>query len=169
MNNKEGNPLKQVFSLKLLALYALEKEISKIYKKMGKAALAAPLQKAVSPFSTEIDAHQQRLKLIIEIESIKPAQYKDLIKDQFPDFVSNPALVKFSKGDQRDLDIILNAMLIQQYKIAIYEFLYVTTIELKSEQSSILLDQIIKDNKNTYGWLVQLLQNSASPVLNLVE
>jgi len=168
MNNKEISPLKQLFSLKLVALYTLEKEISKIYKKMGKAALTAPLQKAVSPFSTETEAHQQRLKLIMEIESIKPAQFKDLVKDQFPDFVSNPSLIKFSKGDQRDIDIILNAMLIQHYKIAIYEFLHVTSIELKSEQSSTLLDQIIKDNKNTYGWLLQLLQNSASPALNQV-
>lgn len=166
MNPKEITPLKQLFSLKLIAISAVEKEISKIYKKMNKAAIAAPLQKAVSPYSTDIEAHQQRLKLIMKVESIKPAQFKTLIKNQLPDFISNASLSTFSKGDQRDPDIILNAMLIQNYKIAIYEFLYVTSIELKSEQSAILLDQIIRDNKNTYGWLLQLLQNSASPVLN---
>ena len=163
---EQSNVLNNQFSSKMAELYDIEKRSVKLYQKMAKAAYTTELQTALSPSSTESRAHLQRLKLIMESQHIKPIKTNDLQNNPFPDLVISTSVNKRKKDMRNDSTIIFNVMVIQKYKEAIYDFLYLSSIALQIEQPSSLLAQCITDHKNTYAWLTQILQNIVNPEIN---
>jgi len=53
--------------------------------------------------------------------------------------------------------------LIQHYKIASYSVLQPIAVELGLEQASMLLEQCLRDEKNTAAYLNQIAQNITNP------
>lgn len=160
---EQKKALNELFNSRLSEIYEVEKKCQKVYKKLAKAAYISELRTAVSPLSTEIEIHLERLKLIMKLQQIKPGKLKDDKKYPFPDLTIISSVTRRKKHIRHDSDIILNTMVIQNYKIAVYEFLYSTSLELKLEQSTMLLEQCIKEDKNTYSWLLQILNNIVNP------
>lgn len=153
----------ELFNSRLSELYEVEKKCQKVYKRLLKAIYTSELRTAVSPSSTELETHLERLKLIMKLQQIKSGKLKDDKKYPFPDLTIISSLTSRKKSIRHDADIILNTMVIQNYKIAVYDFLHSASLELKLEQPAILLEQCIKDNKNTYAWLLQILNNIVNP------
>lgn len=155
----KSTTLHELFNSRLTELYEVEKKCRKVYQKLAKSAYTSELQNAISPSSTEIEAHLDRMKLIMELQSIKSKQLKEEKKYPFPDIVILSTLSGRKKNIRHDADIILNVSVVQNYKIAIYDFLYRTALSMGLEQQTALLEQCITENKNTYAWLQQILTN----------
>jgi ferritin-like metal-binding protein YciE len=153
---KSANSLPlQKFINTLSIVEKLETLVNKIYKKMETAAFTPELAKCLSPVSTDYEQHLKRIGLIKQSFKQKPD-----LKDNEP----KPFSIKLIKQSaEQDLDIIANALKLQNEKLAYYEFLYPLASALEMPQQAELLEQTITDNRNTNTWLRQIMQNIIVP------
>lgn len=155
-NSANTTPLQQQFTTLLSSVQVLEKKTAKIFEKMAKAAYTPELTKCLSPISTDIEKHIERINLIIKSCRIQ------LPKVNKP-MVTNERLGKPTA--EQDLKIIAEALKFQHLKLAYYEFLHPVAAAEGMNIEATLIEQTISDQRNTNTWLRQIVQNILAPVL----
>ncbi len=152
------NPIFEKFAESLANLHSHEKKLIAIYAKLEKAAHTPELSKCLSPVSTDNVQHLKRLALIKMSISLKSR-----IK---PEMVNQP-LIKIKKpSSHQDLDLVEYALILQNQKLAYYEFLHPIAVALALQKEAELIEQSISDNRNTNTWLRQIIQNILVPNFN---
>lgn len=146
---------KQEFINRLEEITKFEKQLAKVYQKMAKAAHTIELAQCLSPTATENPLHLKRLDLIRRATKGKPAAGVD-IRPITP--------MKFKMASiQQDLEIAYHALIFQNEKLALYEFLHAVAQGMLLENEAGLIEQTITDYRNTNAWLHQIIQNIIVP------
>jgi ferritin-like metal-binding protein YciE len=155
--------LMNFFLTGLMDLYLAEKKFVKSFIALSIAAYTDELRSALNSPSTEAETHQERLMLVLDSLKAKPgkreckivtalvAKARDLIKKNEPGTV------------MRDAAISYVAQHIEHYKIASYTVLLELSKELNLEQASVLLEQCLKEERDTAAYLSQIAGNIINP------
>jgi ferritin-like metal-binding protein YciE len=147
----------------LIDLYLAENKFVKSFIALSIASYTDELRSALDSPSTEAETHLERLTLILNSLEVKPgkreckivtalvAKARDLIKKNEPGTV------------MRDAAIIYVAQHIEHYKIASYTVLLELSKELNLEQASVILEQCLKEERDTAAYLSQIAGNIINP------
>jgi ferritin-like metal-binding protein YciE len=159
----EQKGLMDFFLTGLVDLYLAEKKFVKSFIALSIASYTDELRSALNSPSTEAETHMERLTIILESLKAKPgkreckivtalvAKARDLIKKNEPGTI------------MRDTAIIYVVQHIEHYKIASYTVLLELSKELKLEQASVMLEQCLKEERDTAAYLSQIAGNIINP------
>ncbi|TDQ08210.1 DUF892 family protein [Pedobacter metabolipauper] len=158
--------LTEVFNKLLAERFAAEKKYIKSFTEMSDAVLTDELHKALSPEQTDQENHLSRLSLILESQKLKAGRITAVIDDELLKMSTEVCGFMKQKSIMKDIQILHCVQVIEQIKITNYDALYQIALELKLEQAAELLEQTLKDNKNTQAYLSQIAQNIIYPAAN---
>ncbi len=163
---QSSSTLPDFFSELLQDVYHAEKILEKCFTALSIAAFTDELKSALAAPSTESAAHLDRLKLIFDLQKIKPGKKDNDIITALT--AKAYELIKKNEAGTagRDAGIIYAAQLMEHYKLASYQVLHTMAIELKLDQEAALLDQCLAEEKNTSAYLSQIAQNIVHPLAN---
>ncbi|SDL40551.1 DUF892 family protein [Pedobacter antarcticus] len=155
--------LSAVYSQRLAALMDREKKYLKCFRDMSAAAFTDELKTALSPSSTEMDQHIERLKQCMTRQKIKGANTNDILTDTLLKLCADLIKPKKKSSRARDIDILEYGQLIFQLKVSAYQSLHLMALTLQQDEDAILLEQCSKDNQNSNSYLLQISGNIIYP------
>lgn len=162
MNQSPLN-LSTVYIQQLTTLMAAEKKYLKCFLRMSAAAFTDELKTALSPSSTEMDQHIERLKQCIATQKTKGTKTNDSLTNTLVKLVSDLLKPRIKPSRDRDFEILKYSQSILQLKVSGYQSLQLMAIALQQNQDAILLEQCSKDNQNSYSYLLQISANIVYP------
>jgi len=165
----EQTGLMNFFLIGLIDLYLAEKKFVKCFIALSIASYTDELRTALNSPSTEAETHLERLKLILDSLKAKAGKRECKIVTAMVDKARE--LIKKNEPEtvMRDAAIIYTAQHIEHYKIASYTVLLELSRELKLEQASVLLEQCLKEEKDTAAYLSQIAGNIINPAAASLE
>ncbi|WP_316810665.1 DUF892 family protein [Pedobacter heparinus] len=155
--------LNEIFQASITELCATEKKYLKVYEQLARAAMTPEISAALSPERTDLEQHTSRLTMIIEQEKLKASRIVNPVHEQLIDMSKDKSGFVKQKSLMKDIQILHWAKLITQVKINDYESLHSAALALKLDKATILLEQCVKDEANTYAYLLQIGRNIIYP------
>lgn len=157
--------LNEIISKKIAELYLAEKKYIRAYAQLAATVYTDELKAALAPSGTEIESHISRLKQILDLFKQKPIKTYNPADEKLLELLKLATRPKNKASVLRDIDILQTAKMIIHAKIACYESLYLMTTAQDIVHVPMLLEQSLKDNRNTAGYLSQIEQNIIYPQL----
>lgn len=155
--------LPAVYSRRLAALMAAEKKYLKCFLRLSAAAFTDELKTGLSPSSTEMDQHIERLKQCMARQKIKASSANDSLTDTLLKLVSDLLKPRKNPSRDRDIEILEYSQTILQLKVSGYQSLYLMAVALAQNEDAVLLEQCSKDNQNSHSYLLQISGNIIYP------
>jgi ferritin-like metal-binding protein YciE len=151
--------LKELYLEQLNKLHSAEKKFLPLYVRLNKAANTDELKKVFAPSETSVEAHLERFAMLLKSHTVKPSV---VIGDdvQFILEQSAPVLkLKVKDPMEKEVRLIEFSALLYQVTISRYDQLLQMAKALELEIDTSLLEQSSAENKNNYGYLMQLAGN----------
>lgn len=155
--------LMDFFLLGLTDLYLAEKKFVKSFIALSIASYTDELRTALNSPSTEAETHLERLKLILDSLETKPGKRECNIVSALVEKARDLIKKNEPETPMRDAAIIYAAQHIEHYKIASYTVMLELSKELNLGQASHLLEQCLKEEKDTAAYLSQIAGNIINP------
>jgi ferritin-like metal-binding protein YciE len=151
--------LKELYLVQLNKLHSAEKKFLPLYDRLKKAANTDELKKVFAPSETSVESHLERFAMLLKTHSVKPST---VIGDDVQFVLEQSAFVlklKVRNPLEKEVSVIEFSALLYQVKISHYDQLLQMAKALGLEIDTSLLEQSIAENKNNYGYLMQLAGN----------
>lgn len=155
--------LSAIYSQRLAASMAAEKKYLKSFLRLSAGAFTDELKTGLSPSSTEMDQHIERLKQCVASQKIKATSTNDSVTDTLLKLVADLLKPRKNPSRERDIDILKYSQIILQLKVSDYQSLYLMAVALQQNEDANLLEQCAKDNQNSYSYLLQISGNIIYP------
>jgi ferritin-like metal-binding protein YciE len=151
--------LKELYLVQLNKLHSAEKKFLPLYDRLKKAANTDELKKVFAPSETSVESHLERLAMLLKTHRVKPST---VIGDDMQFVLEQSAFVlklKVENPLEKEVSVIEFSALLYQVKISHYDQLLQMAKALELEIDTSLLEQSIAENRNNYGYLMQLAGN----------
>ena len=151
--------LESLFHDTLKDIYFAEKKILVALPKMAKAAHSEELRAAFEKHYEETEGQVQRLEQVFELLE-KPARGKTcpailgLVEE------GQEVMKEFKKSDAHDAGLLSGAQAVEHYEISRYGTLIAWAEQLGMTEAAKLLEQTLKEEKNTDAALTKLAESS---------
>lgn len=151
--------LEDLFHDTLKDIYFAEKKILVALPKMAKAAHSEELRAAFEKHYTETEGQVERLEQVFELLE-KPARGKTcpailgLVEE------GQEVMKEFKKSDAHDAGLLSGAQAVEHYEISRYGTLIAWAEQLGMTEAAKLLQQTLKEEKNTDMALTKLAESS---------
>jgi ferritin-like metal-binding protein YciE len=151
--------LLELYFKNLTERFSAEKKYAQLYNRLNKAVHTDELKKLFAPSETFVEEHIERLALILKSHKLnKPTSIGE--DDQYIMNRSVSLLKKRIKsGLEKDISIIQLGTLLYQMTIGHYEQMLQMAKVLEFEIDITFIEQSLKENKNNYGYLLQISAN----------
>lgn len=158
--------LKELFIMKLQALYDIEQEIIKALPKMAKKASHPELKTALEEHLTETETQKTRLEDIFEQMGEKPKKLKvEAIRGIVED--ANWVMQNIEGNEARDAAMLASAQYVEHYEMAGYG----TAIEwaklLEMDEAVSLLEETLEEEKAADEKLSDLAESEINEALGV--
>lgn len=153
--------LMTLFETGLQDIYWAERALTGIIPKMVTKSSSTELAEALKSHLIETKDHVEKIEKVFELIHRKPfakkcAAMEGLIKE------SEDMMLEMEEGPQRDAAIIFSTQKMEHYEIATYGTLATFARTLGQEKATILLKEILSEEKN----IDQILTNIAVESVN---
>lgn len=151
--------LDDLFLDTLKDIYFAEKKILVALPKMAKAAHSEELRAAFEKHYTETEGQVERLEQVFELLE-KPARGKTcpailgLVEE------GQEVMKEFKKSEAHDAGLLSGAQAVEHYEISRYGTLIAWAEQLGMTEAAKLLQQTLKEEKNTDAALTKLAESS---------
>lgn len=150
------NSLTDLFIHSLSDIYNAEKQLTRALAKLSREAANQELSEAFKQHLEETQGQIERIDQIIESEpNIKLRRMKCHAMEGLVD-EANEIIEATDKGSVRDAGLIAAAQKVEHYEIASYGTLVTLAEQLGLKKAKSLLDETLKEEKDTDGLLTKL-------------
>jgi ferritin-like metal-binding protein YciE len=153
--------LRDLFMVKIMALYDIETQLVKALPKMAKAASDEDLKKGFTDHAKETAIHATRLEEIFEMLDMKPKKMKvEAIRGLIAD--AEWIIKEKPSADLLDAVLIASARYVEHYEMAGYMSAIEWAELLEMDEAADLLKSTLEEESNTDAKLVELAASSVN-------